>query len=254
VTGLTGKVALVVGGFDGMGAAIAARLAQEGVQLAVLGLSRGAAPTHPGRDGADSSRIECFADIRDASAVDDQVRRIIERWRRIDIAVITAGVHFQTQAGSTSAESADKMIDTNIKGTWNVINSVVPFMIERQYGKIVTVASGAGVLGFGKYALYCASKAAIIMMTRSLAIDLAPHGININCLAPGPTKTTMTEELRTKPEMRDELDQTLARVPSRRKFSSAEDMAGMAAFLVSDAASPMHGSCVLADEGYTAGM
>jgi len=146
------------------------------------------------------------------------------------------------------------MIDTNIKGTWNVIDAVVPYMVDRKYGKIVTLASGAGFIGFGRYALYCASKAAIMMMTRTLAIDLAPHGININCLAPGPTTTAMTEGLRTKQEFRGELDQTLTRLRSRRGFSSPEDMAGIVVFLVSDAASAMHGSCVLADEGYTAGM
>ena len=253
MTSLRGKVALVVGGFDGMGAAVATRLAQEGARLAILGMPRGSAPAASDR-GADSKTIECFADIRDASEVDSQIRQIVEECGRIDIVVITAAVHIETRAGSTSAETADRLIDTNIKGTWNVINSVVPFMIDRQYGKIVTVSSGAGVIGFGKYALYCASKAAVIMMTRALAIDLAPHGININCLAPGPTETPMTEELRTRPELRAELDQTLARLRSRRKFSSSEDMAGMVAFLVSDAASPMHGSCVLADEGYTAGM
>jgi 3-oxoacyl-[acyl-carrier protein] reductase len=251
---LEGKVALVAGGFDGVGAAVATRLAADGAQLALVGLPRNSSGPHSATTATSQDRLELFADIRSAADVDDQVHRVEQRWGRIDIAVITAGVHFETPAGATAPDSANTIIDTNVKGSWNIINAVVPSMKTRQSGKIVTLASGAGLIGFGRYALYSASKAAVIMMTRALSIELAPHGININCLAPGPTKTAMTEEIRTKPEHRGELDETLSRIRSRRGFSSADDMAGIVAFLVSDAASAMHGSCLLADEGYTAGM
>jgi 3-oxoacyl-[acyl-carrier protein] reductase len=206
-------------------------------------------------DGFDSGSqsMACACDIRDPDAIARLMAEVAAQLGPIDILVNTAAVYYGSPAGETDGASTDRMIDTNVKGTWNLINAVVPAMKQRRYGKIVNFASAAGLVGFGGYALYCASKAAVIMMTRALAIELAPFAININCLAPGPTATPMNEDVRNNPEMRPALQQTLALMPSGSGFSSPNDMANIVAFLVSDAARAMHGSCVVADEGLSAG-
>ncbi len=146
------------------------------------------------------------------------------------------------------------MIDINMKGTWNMISAVVPVMKENGSGKIVNFASVAGVMGLGGYALYCATKSAIIMMTRALANELAPSGINVNCVAPGNTASPMNEDIRTNPELKPFLDVMAARTPSGHTYSTVDEMANVARFLVSEDSRAMHGSCVLADEGFSAGM
>ena len=121
-------------------------------------------------------------------------------------------------------------------------------------GWIVTLGSVVAQMGFSGYAVYCATKAAIVMMTRALAIELAPHGISVNCLSPGNTATPMNLDIRTKPEYAGMLEGMRQRTPTGRTHSSAEDMANIIAFMVSDAARAMHGANILADEGFSAGM
>jgi len=250
------RIALVSGGSQGIGEAIASHLAAEGANVAAIASSdlekaRRAVDRLPG--GA-TKHMACVCDVRDAAAVDALVADVVRRYGRVDILVNSAGVFFPSPAGATSADTADRMIDINLKGAWHLINSVVPGMAERKYGKIINVSSVAGVMGVGNYALYSATKAALVMMTRALASELAGRGINVNCLAPGNTATPMNEDIRTKPEMKPFLDAMTARTPSGRTYSSVDDMAVIAAFLASDAARAMHGSCVLADEGFSAGI
>jgi NAD(P)-dependent dehydrogenase (short-subunit alcohol dehydrogenase family) len=109
-------------------------------------------------------------------------------------------------------------------------------------------------MGIGTNAVYCASKAGVIMMTRALANELAPHGINVNCISPGNTATPMNYEIRTSPALKHFLEAMAARTPSGRVYSTAEEIAGVALFLVSDETRAMHGSNVLIDEGFSAGL
>jgi NAD(P)-dependent dehydrogenase (short-subunit alcohol dehydrogenase family) len=145
------------------------------------------------------------------------------------------------------------MVDINFKGAWQCIDAVAPGMIARKKGKIINFASVAGISGLKSYSTYCATKAAIIMMTKAMARELAPHGININAVAPGNTATPMNEWVRTDPDstMRDAM---LAMTPSGILFSDAEEIAGAALFLVSPAARPMHGATILIDEGLSTGL
>jgi len=249
------KRALVTGGSQGIGLAIAARLAQEGAKVAVVASSRRekaaaaiAAFPDPGR------HLPEACDVRDVTEVNALVGRVSDRFGGIDLLVSAAGVFYPTPLGDTNEANYDRMVDINLKGTWNLINAVSPRMKSEKAGKIVNIASVAGVMGLASYAVYCATKAGIIMMTRALATELAPHGVNINCVAPGNTSTPMNEDIRTKPELKPFLDAMAARTPSPRVYSEAGDMAAIACFLLSEDARAMHGSCVLADEGFSAGI
>jgi len=248
------RTALITGGSQGIGEAIARRLAAEVVRIGVvasgdLAKAEAVAASLPGGPHAAFA-----ADVRDAAAVAALVADAEQRLGGIDILINSAGVFYPTPAGGTDEASYDRMVDINLKGTWNVINAIAPLMTARKRGWIVNLGSVVATMGFGGYAVYCATKAAIVMMTRALAIELAPHGVSVNCLSPGNTATPMNLDIRTKPELAHMLEGMRTRTPSGRTHSSAEDMANIVAFMVSDAARALHGANILADEGFSAGM
>ena len=121
-------------------------------------------------------------------------------------------------------------------------------------GKIICISSAADRIGISGFSTYCATKGAVSMMVKSLALELAPHGININAISPGNTTTPMNEGMRTDPAQKVLLDSINATVPSIRNFSEPEDVAELAVFLVSPAGIAMHGSALLIDEGLCAGV
>jgi NAD(P)-dependent dehydrogenase (short-subunit alcohol dehydrogenase family) len=254
--GFKGKVALVTGGSQGIGEAVVRRLSGEGAQVAVVASSsvdkaKSVSDAIVG-DGGAARAYAC--DVSDAKAAEKLVADVTRDFGRIDILVNCAGVFYPTPAGDTEQGKSDRMIDINLKGTWHMVSAVAPGRKERKHGKIVNFASVAGVMGLGTYALYCATKAGIIMMTRALANELAPHGINANCVAPGNTASPMNEDIRTDPALKPFLDFMAARTPSGQTYSSVDDIANVVRFLASDESRAMHGSCVLADEGFSAGM
>ncbi len=251
-----GRVALVTGGSQGIGEATALRLAAQGANVVVVASSSldKAAAVVARLPGSAGRHLAASCDVRDAASVNKLADDATRRYGRIDILVNAAGVFYPTPAGATRDEEFDRMVDVNLTGAWNLINAVAPGMKERKYGRIVNIASVAGVMGIGNYAVYCATKAGLIMMTRALANELAPHGIGVNCVAPGNTATPMNEDIRTKPELKPFLDAMAARTPSGHTYSSADDIVNVIAFLASDEARAMHGSCVIADEGFSAGI
>jgi 3-oxoacyl-[acyl-carrier protein] reductase len=253
---LAGKTALVTGGSQGIGEAVAKRLAAEGASVVVVASSspdkaEAVVATLPGAAGR---HMATACDVRDAEAVRALVGAVEKRFGGIDTLVNSAGVFYPTPAGSTPKTDAERMVEINLMGVWNAIDAAAPGMKQRKSGQIITIASVAGVMGIGGYSLYCGTKAAIIMMTRALALELAPSGIRVNCIAPGNTATPMNEDIRTKPELKPFLDAMAARTPSGRTYSEPEDMAALAAFLASDESRAMHGAVLLADEGFSAGI
>lgn len=251
---IPGKTALITGGSQGIGEAIARRLAAEGVVVGVVASSslekaRAVAAQLPAGRGRGF-----VADVTNAASVAALVDEAHRALGGIDILINSAGVFYPTPAGGTPEAESDRMVDINLKGTWNAINAVAPLMKVQRRGWIVNLGSVVAVMGFGGYAVYCATKAAIAMMTRALAIELAPHGISVNCLSPGNTATPMNLDIRTKDELKPMLDAISARTPSGQPYSSAEDMANIVAFMVSTDARAMHGANILADEGFSAGM
>jgi 3-oxoacyl-[acyl-carrier protein] reductase len=252
---MNGKVALVTGGSSGIGEAVARCFAKEGAHVAVVASGTLAKAEKVAQDiAAGGGRATAFVcDVRDPAKIRALVSEVESTLGPIDVLVNSAGVYYATPLGGTPAEKFDQMVDINFKGTWQCIDAVAPGMIARKQGKIINFASVAGVSGLKSYSTYCATKAAIIMMTKAMARELAPHGININAIAPGNTATPMNEWVRTDADstMRDAM---LAMTPSGVLFSAAEEIAGAALFLVSPAARPMHGATMLMDEGLSTGL
>ena len=253
---LQDKTALITGGSSGIGEAIAIKFAAEGAAVAVL------ARADAGRAQAVVDKIAdrggtatpYAADVTDAGAVDALVEKVVADLGRIDILVNSAGVFYPTPIGDTDVGAYDRMVDINLKGTFLMIDAVAPHMRALRYGKIVNLSSICATLGFKGYAVYCATKAAIVMLTKTLALELAGDNVNVNAIAPGNTASPMNADIRTKPELRAFYDEITARTPSGQAYSSPDDMAETALFLASDASRAMHGSTLLMDEGFSAGL
>ena len=246
------KVALITGGSSGIGAEVCVRFAEEGARVAVVASSSvEKAQVTADRCGGNAKAFVC--DVSDFAQVETLIADVIAEFGRIDILVNAAGVFYPTRIGETDEEMFDVMSDTNLKGCFFVCNAVAPHMIAGGGGKIVNLGSAAGTAGRSNYIVYSAVKAGVINMTRSLAAALAPHDINVNCLAPGNTATSMNENVRTEPEYVEIYQTIKEKTLSNRPFADPREMAGAVLFLSSDDASAAHGALLLMDEGVSAG-
>ena len=248
---LQNQIALVFGGSSGIGKATSERLAREGAQVAIVAsgsLAKAQAVAEAILAAGGSARAFA-ADLRDVAAIEALVAQIEAEMGPIEILVNSAGVYYPTQIGETSEEDFDRMADINLKGTFFAINAVAPLMKARGHGRIVNVASVAGFRGSPRFPLYSATKAAVIMLTKALAGDLAPHGVNINAIAPGNTATPLNEGERTGADSQDVMAAKAAATPSKRVYSPPEEMAAAIYFLVNGEVNAMHGATMLLDEG-----
>ena len=252
---LQSKVALITGGSSGIGKATAELFAAKGALVAVVsGSSLAKAEEVAASITKSGGRARAFvADVRSVSAIQELVKSVTDDCGPIDILMNSAGIYVPNEIGETTEAEYDRILDINVKGTFFAINAVVPGMKERRYGKIINVASVAAFRGAPNHSLYSAVKAAIVMLTRTLATDLAPYDINVNAIAPGNTATPLNEQTRLDPAFADLMAAKAAATPSNRTYSPAPEMAKAALFLASDDIRAMHGSTILLDEGISAG-
>jgi 3-oxoacyl-[acyl-carrier protein] reductase len=215
---LDGTVALVTGASRGIGRAIAERLAAEGAGVAMndhapragdLDAAVAAVSAH----GGDVEVVD--ADVSNAVAVQEMVERVQRRFGRIDILVNNAGIACPGAIHELTEDDWDRTLGINLKGQFLVTRAVVPGMRERASGRIVNIASELGLVGEADLSPYCASKAGVIGLTKALARELAPARVRVNCVAPGPTDTTILRDSERTPEY-------LATIPLGRLGTPAE--------------------------------
>jgi NAD(P)-dependent dehydrogenase (short-subunit alcohol dehydrogenase family) len=249
---LAGRVAVITGAASGIGAACARRFAQEGAVIAGLDVQKpvddswdavlAASPDSVFREGLD---------VRDEAGVEAAIQAVRDRHRRIDALVNAAGVAGGGLAHELSADEWDRVVDINLKGSFLVAKHVLRAMVARASGSIVHVASVEGLEGMSGSLPYNASKGGVVLMTRNMALDYAPHGIRVNCVCPGLIETPLTALLKTEPlqSVRDQMRSWHA----MDRLGRPEEVANCALFLVSDEASFVTGHALVVDGGWTAG-
>jgi meso-butanediol dehydrogenase/(S,S)-butanediol dehydrogenase/diacetyl reductase len=193
---LAGKVAIVTGSGAGIGRGIATVMAREGANLVCTDIVPGnAEDTAAAIRIAGGQAIALEQDVTSWQSCQSVAARVIADFGRIDILVTNAGVSKSTSIVELDEAEWDRVNNVNIKGVFLSCKSVIPHMIERKYGKIVTISSMVGKEGIPLFAHYCASKFAVIGLTQSLAKELAPHNINVNAVCPGVVRTPLWEPL-----------------------------------------------------------
>ena len=242
---LTGKVALVTGAGRGIGKGIALRLAAEGAFVIVnyCGSRQAAEDTVAQMMEKGGQAAACQCDVSDFAACEQMAKEIITEYKHLDILVNNAGITRDNLLMRMTEEEYDRVMCTNLKGTFNTIRHFSRYMLKQHSGKIINISSVTGILGNAGQANYAASKAGVIGLTKSAAREMASRGICVNAVAPGFIETEMTEVLSE--EIRQKLKQT---IPLNR-MGSVEDVAKVVCFLAGDASDYMTGQVLSVDGG-----
>jgi 3-oxoacyl-[acyl-carrier protein] reductase len=241
---LTDKVALVTGASRGLGRAIALQLAQEGASIAAVARSEEALKETLEAVRALGVTAEGFAlDVSDSAAAEAVVDKIAARFQHIDVLVNNAGVTRDGLLMRMKSDDWDAVLNTNLKGAFNLTKPVARLMVRQRAGRIVNISSVIGLMGNAGQANYAASKAGLLGFTKSVARELASRSITCNVVCPGFVETDMTKGLGD--DLRAKL---LEKIPLAR-LGQPEDVAGVVSFLCSPAASYMTGQILTVDGG-----
>jgi 3-oxoacyl-[acyl-carrier protein] reductase len=241
-----GKNVLVTGAAQGIGRAIALSFAACGANVAIIDMNvQGAQETRSLIEKEGGGSVVIRADVSNIDTVKEAVEKVVSLWGSVDILINNAGIVSPKPFLETTQQEWDKIMAVNLKGVYNTCFTVLPGMIEQKYGKIINVASIAGKTGGGFFGntLYGTSKAGVIALTKGVAREAGPHGINVNAICPGPIETQMLADC---PE--ETRERILSGVPLR-KFGEPQDIANMAIFLASDLASHVTGEITDVDGG-----
>lgn len=250
---LQGKVAVVTGAASGMGRAVAVRFAAEGAKVVVADLNpEGGEQTVSTIRSAGGEGAFVQTNVARAAEVEHLMAEARRQFGTIDVLYSNAGHGAGRPVHETSEQEWDTVFDVNIKGVYLCAKYALPSMMERRTGAIINVASTLGLAASAGRAAYCASKAGVVNLTREMALDYAPLGIRVNCIAPGPILTPMIEaSFRRSGEPERDRQRVLANIPLAR-FGQPEEIAKAAVFLAGDDSSFITGVVLPVDGGNAA--
>lgn len=239
------KVAFITGATRGIGKAIALELAKEGYNIALNYRTENEALENLKKEISEIG-VECYPVQGDVSKAEDSERmtkEIIEHFEQIDVLVNNAGITKDNLILRMKEEEFTDVINVNLVGTFNITKNVIKYMTKKRYGKIINLSSVVGISGNAGQSNYAASKAGIIGFTKSIAKELASRNITANAVAPGFIQTDMTNVLK------DEIKEAIEGTIPLKRLGTAEDVAKVVKFLVSDESSYITGQVINVDGG-----
>jgi len=247
---LDGRVAVVTGGARGLGRAMADAFASAGASVVLTARNRESAQHAASAVAAESGQraLGLAVDVVDPGAVDGMVAQTLDHFGRLDILVNNAGINIRRPIEQIEIDEWDQVVDTNLKGPWLCCRAVSEPMKRQKWGRVINLSSILGEVGLADRTPYCSSKGGITLLTRTLALEWAKHGINVNALCPGPFATEINRPLMDDPAARATME---AKVPMGRWGEPAE-LGPAALFLASEASSFVTGATIFVDGGYTA--
>jgi NAD(P)-dependent dehydrogenase (short-subunit alcohol dehydrogenase family) len=249
-----GKTILITGGTSGIGLAAARQFAAAGARVVITGRNqqKGQAALHSLTTDLSVSVEYSTCDVKSVQQCGHLVEQILSNHSSIDVLVNNAGIMLNKSILNTNEEEWDEVLDTSLKGSFFMSKAVIPCMQKQGGGSIINVSSIFGLVGGNETAAYCAAKGGVVLLTKAMAVELAPFNIRVNCVCPGSVDT---------PLLRDEIDtfgdqavvrqQFAARHPLNR-ISTPEEQAEVITFLASDAASFITGAAIPVDGGRSA--
>jgi len=245
---LKDKICIVTGAGKGFGREIAKEFYAQGAKLALI--TRSQSDINDLNSEFDSGRVlSVCGDVSDSTVVAQFITQTIDKFGTIDVLVNNAGMRFRKEFLEISEDELDQVLNVNLKSIVFLSQKVLPYMIEKNRGKIINMSSIAGTLGFANLSGYVMSKAAIVGLTKSLAVEFSDKNIQVNALAPGFCKTSYFEKFQENTEL---YDFTLSRIPMNR-WGSSKEVADVCVFLASNMSNYMTGEVLKVDGGWSAG-
>jgi 3-oxoacyl-[acyl-carrier protein] reductase len=241
---LNDKVSLITGGGQGIGQAIATRLAAAGSHIALCDVNK--ETLEKAAEDIRGKGKECLTftvDVTDINQVTEMVNKILDKFKRLDILVNNAGITRDGLLVRMDESDWDRVLAVNLKGTFNCTKAAAKPMMKARRGTIINIASIIGLIGNPGQANYAASKGGVIAFTKTIAKELASRNISVNAIAPGFIKTAMTDKLS------DEVKEAMLKQIPLHRFGEQGDVANVALFLASDAASYITGHVIQVDGG-----
>lgn len=247
---LDGRVAVITGGSKGLGKAIGEAFAEAGARLCIASRNvaegEATAAEIAGRFGQKAIALAC--DVADSGQVEATVRQALEAFGQIDILVNSAGINIRAPAEQYSDTDWHAVLNTNLHGTFYCCRAAGRHMLERGYGRVINLASIMSFVSLPQRAAYATSKAAVLGLTRTLALEWATKGISVNAICPGPFATEMNRPLIENPEVHQMFT---SRIPMGR-WGEVREVGAAALYLASDEAAFVTGTTLTVDGGWTA--
>ena len=247
---LTGRAAIVTGGSKGLGQAMADGLASAGANVLVSSRHGDEATATAEQIAKDHgvTAVGVEADVTSSDAVDDMVAQAVSAFGRVDILINNAGINTRGPIDELTLEQFKEVMDVNVNGIWLCSRAAIPHLKANNCGRIINMASTLGIVGLANRTPYASSKGAVVQMTRALGLEMAPHGVTVNAICPGPFLTPMNEPIADS----EEAKKFIVGAVALERWGRMEEIQGAAIFLASDAASYMTGSMLTVDGGWTA--